>query len=416
MTSWAVRFRIRQYLKGSLWVIPLFGALLGPIIGYVVWRLDGVLNLPESMRYSAATATGVLTAIVAAMIGLLGFVVTIGVLVVQMATGTLSPRFMRLWYRDRMQKVVLAGFVGTFTYAYSLLSRVEPNDVPNLGIFVAGVLTVGNLVLLLLYLDRFTHNLRPVAVAAAVARAGRQVIGTPGRDASSGDDLEVRPRGPAVVAVRARRSGVIQAIHVSRLTAVARRHGCHLVMTYGVGDFVPQNAPLIEVYGEDGASVAADRLLGWVAVGRERTIDQDPAFALRVLVDIAIRALSPAVNDPTTAVQTIDYTEELLRALAAAGRPAAGRLTVPTPGWTEYVALATTEIIQFGASSVQVCRRLRALLEDLHADVTAAQRETIDAQRRLLDLAVEQAWPDRAAREFARTADRQGIGGGSDGR
>lgn len=154
-----------------------------------------------------------------------------------------------------------------------------------------------------------------------------------------------------------------------------------------------------------------------MAAGRERTIDQDPTFALRVLVDIATRALSPAVNDPTTAVQTIGYVEELLGALApAAGMPSAGWLTVPTQGWTEYVALAITEISQYGASSVQVSRRLRALLEDLRADVTAAQRETIDSQLRLLDIAVQHAWPDPATREFALTADRQGIGGGSDGR
>ncbi|MEU7907632.1 DUF2254 domain-containing protein [Actinoplanes sp. NPDC049118] len=414
MTPWAVVFRFRQYLKGSLWVMPLCGALLGPGVGYVVWRFDGILNLPESMRYSAATATGVLTAIVAAMIGLLGFVVTIGVLVVQMATGTLSPRYMRLWYRDRMQKVVLTGFVGTFTYAYSLLSRVEEDDVPDLGVLLAGVLTVCSLVMLLLYLDRFTHNLRPVAVAAAVARAGQAVIRLPHPGAAPAPH-----RGPAVATVRARCSGVIQAIEAGRMTEAARRGGYHLVMAYGVGDFVPRDAPLIEVYGGDRATVDPARLLGWVAVGRERTIDQDPAFALRILVDIAIRALSPAVNDPTTAVQTIDYVEELLRALAraqAAGPAPPGLLTVPGPGWEEYVALAITEIRGYGATSAQVCRRLRALLEDLRDDTTAAQREAIEAQLRLLDLAVAQSWPDPATRGFAQNADRKGIGGDDRGR
>ena len=142
MTSWAVAFRARQYLKGSLWILPLFGALLGTILGYFVWHLDTIWTPPEALQYSAETASGVLTAIVAAMIGLLGFVVTVSVLVVQMATGTLSPRFMRLWYRDPLQKLVLASFVGTFTYAYSLLSRVKDDNVPNLGVLVAGVLVV----------------------------------------------------------------------------------------------------------------------------------------------------------------------------------------------------------------------------------------------------------------------------------
>lgn len=196
-------------------------------------------------------------------------------------------------------------------------------------------------------------------------------------------------------------------------------------MTRGVGDFAPKDAPLIEVYGgARGApsTVAPDRLRGLVALGRERTIDQDPAFALRILVDIAIRALSPAVNDPTTAVQVLDYVEDLLRALAQAGAtrratgvPSSGVLTVPVPGWDEYVALAITEIRHYGVTSPQVCRRLRALLEDLRDDVAAAQQEAIEAQLRLLSLAISQAWPEPTAQAFARSADRQGIGEGGAG-
>ena len=92
--------------------------------------------------------------------GLFGFVVTISVLVVQMATGTLSPRFMRLWYRDRLQKLVLATFVGTVTFAFALLRGIRGESVPSLGVSVAGVAFGVCLILLLLYLDRFVHNLR----------------------------------------------------------------------------------------------------------------------------------------------------------------------------------------------------------------------------------------------------------------
>ena len=117
-----------------------------------------------------------LTAIVGAMVALIGFVVTIGVLVVQQATGTLSPRYMRLWYRDRLQKAVLATFAGTFTFAFSLLRRVEDDFVPDIGVSVAGTAVAASIGLLLIYLDRFTHNLRPVAVAALVARSGQEVL------------------------------------------------------------------------------------------------------------------------------------------------------------------------------------------------------------------------------------------------
>ena len=99
--SWAQRFRLRQRLKGSLWFVPLGGALLGAILGSADAWHDAALRVPPGWQYSADTASGLLTTIIAAMVGLFGFVVTIGVLVVQMATGTLSPRFMRLWYEDR---------------------------------------------------------------------------------------------------------------------------------------------------------------------------------------------------------------------------------------------------------------------------------------------------------------------------
>src|ERR1700755_137666 len=118
MFSWARAFQFRQYLKGSLWVLPLLGCISGVLLAQGAVALDSVADLPPGWHYSPATASSVLTAIVGAMIALLGCVVTISVLVVQQATTSLSPRYMRLWYRDRMQRVVLALFAGTLTYAF----------------------------------------------------------------------------------------------------------------------------------------------------------------------------------------------------------------------------------------------------------------------------------------------------------
>ena len=123
--SWGIAFRLRQQLKGSPYDLPVLGALLGPVLGQLTLWLDRSVQLPEAWSYSAATATAVLSVLVGAMVALLGFVVTIGVLVVQMATGTLSPRYMRLWYRDLLQKVVLATLAGTLTFSFSLLRHVE---------------------------------------------------------------------------------------------------------------------------------------------------------------------------------------------------------------------------------------------------------------------------------------------------
>jgi uncharacterized membrane protein len=417
-------FRARQQLGGSLWLVPFLGAVLGPVLAQLTLWLDRTVQVPEAWRYSAATATSVLSVLVGAMVGLVGFVVTIGVLVVQMATGTLSPRFMRLWYRDFLQKLVLATFVGTLTFSFSLLRRVEEDSVPDLGVTAAGLAVTASLLLLLLYLNRFTHSLRPVAVAALVAGAGRRVI----------EASPVRPSMATGVADRAlssmwsaaptsvvgvARSGAIQAIDERGLVAFARRTQCVLVLAHSVGDFVATGAGLVEVYGT-APHTTQRRLRRMFVLGRERTIEQDPAFALRVLVDIAIRALSPAVNDPTTAVQVLDYIEDLLlvigrRELGGRGelRDADGRtlVVVPVRRWEDFLELGVTEIRQYGATSVQVPRRLRALLEELRAGVRPEHRGAVDAELYKLEASIAEGFPAGADRALAGASDRQGIGG-----
>jgi uncharacterized membrane protein len=426
--SWAVAFRIRQYLKGSLWVLPLLGGTAGALLAQFDHWLERTVDVPGNWQYSAATATSVLAAIVAATVALLGFVVTMGVLVVQMATGTLSPRFMRMWYRDRLQKVVLAAFTGTFAFAYGLLRRIQEDAVPNIGVTAAGVAVGSSLLLLLLYLDRFAHGLRPVAVAAQVARAGRAVVAETPEDPSTSDpqagaEDPARWTGGPLATVRSDRSGTMQAVDRRGLVAAAARDDCLLVITRGVGDFVPRGALLVEVHGAAGTP-SERRLRAMFALGGERTIEQDPAFAMRILVDIAIRALSPAVNDPTTATQVIDYIQDLLQAIGqAVGQRQAGsagklrdseghvRVSMPSRGWTEYLQLAVTEIRDCGATSPQVCRRLRAMLLDVLDTVRADERPAVETEIAALDAVVDRAFPESVARAYAAGSDRQGIGG-----
>ena len=119
--TWATRFRIRQYVQGSLWIVPLLGVLLGLLLGVIDVQVDKSIHLPANWTYSPSTATAVLAAIVGAMAALTGFVVTVTVLVVQIVIGTFSARFMRLWYRDAMLKAVLALLIGALAFSFSLL-------------------------------------------------------------------------------------------------------------------------------------------------------------------------------------------------------------------------------------------------------------------------------------------------------
>ncbi|MEU8675438.1 DUF2254 domain-containing protein [Streptomyces sp. NPDC048560] len=421
LPSWATRFRLWQYIKASLWIVPMFGLVLGILLAELALTADSADWPPSGWHYSTTTASDVLTAIVGAMVALLGFVVTIGVLVVQQATGTLSPRYMRLWYRDRLQKAVLATFTGTFAFAFSLLRSIESGSVPDLGVTLAGAAVGISLVLLLIYLNRFTHSLRPVAIAELVALMGEDVVtaGAAGiRDAAPRGEQDVASGAP-VMRISTPRGGAIQAFNVAGLVAEAARHDCVFVVTRLIGDFVTPGTVLVEVHG--GTSRPdPDRVTGLVALGAERTIEQDPAFAMRVLVDVAIRALSPAVNDPTTAVQVMNYIESFLHTIGStplrdryelADADGHVRLVLPGRDWENHLELAVCEIRDYGASSVQICRRLRSMLDGLIETLPPRRHPAVQAEVLLLEESIEREFPDAARRSIARSADRQGIGG-----
>ena len=423
--SWHRRFRAGQFMRGSIWLIPVLGGLVGSLLGLAAAETSSHTTLPEGLTYSAGTAQVVLAAVVSASVGLTGFVVTVAVLIVQMATGTFSARYMRIFYRDRLLKVVLAVLVGTLTFSYSLLRRIEESSVPSLGVTLAGFCLAAGVLLFLVFLNRAIHRLRPVAVAALVAQAGRQSFEDTVREATGPDapvylpDRYVGTTPPARV-VRSTSAGAVQALDLHGLAGFAREVDCLVVVRPVVGDFVPDGAPLFEIHGPDVVDVAvANRLRSMVILGVERTIEQDPTFAIRVMVDIAIRALSPAVNDPTTAVQVLDHLGDTLRLLGTVALPPAiVDVDVPVPGvvvrtrrWEDVVELAFTEIRQYGGSSVQVVRRLRALLEDLREQVKPEYHTAVDAELRRLDATVDEYWSRSVDLDLARLADGQGIGG-----
>jgi len=214
---------------------------------------------------------------------------------------------------------------------------------------------------------------------------------------------------------------VIQAVDPVGLVAEAARHDCLIVIPHAVGDLVPHGEDLIEVHGH-GSLPSAERLRGMVALGEERTIEQDVAFALRILVDIAIRALSPAVNDPTTAVQVLGALEDLLLLIGESDlegrgtlRDARGdaRVLIGARRWNDLLDLALTEVRDYGASSTQVTRRVRALLESLDRRVRPEHRAAVAEQLAALDEAVAGGAGDALSRALASRPDRQGIGGPS---
>ena len=420
--SWRLRFRRRVSLLESLWLFPVLGAVLGAVLGVVVSVAEEHLGSPSPWHYSPSTASAVLTAIVGATAALTGFVVTVTVLVVQMATGTFSARILRLWYRDPLLKGTLAVLVFTFTFSFSVLRRIDDSFVPDLGVTLAGLAVSLSLLAFIVFFDRCIRRLRPAAVAADVARAARSSFAQTVQLADRSDIrwTYVSTRTDPTLVVVASRGGAIQAVDPDGLVDWARQHGGELVLPHPVGDFVQTGEVLVLVYGGELGPRAAEELEGMIALGDERTFDQDPAFALRMMVDIANRALSPAVNDPTTAVQVLDHIGEVLghigrtdldarTKLAGADAPAA--VVMVTRRWEDVVMLGLTEVREFGATSMQVMRRLRALLEELLETVRPEHRAPVEEELRRLDATVVQGWRDSVDLDRASGADGQGIGG-----
>jgi uncharacterized membrane protein len=185
-----------------------------------------------------------------------------------------------------------------------------------------------------------------------------------------------------------------------------------------VGDFITKGDPLFRV--TQGRSEVNDAALrSCTAIGAERTFQQDPRFAFRVIVDIGNKALSQAINDPTTAVLAIDQIHRLLQFVgrrrldAGQVKDSAGRvrLVYGTPDWDDYVSLGITEIRHYGAGSIQICRRLSALLLHLQQVLPPRRGAPLSRELALLKQSINRTFPDPEDRASASVPDNQGIGG-----
>ena len=207
---------------------------------------------------------------------------------------------------------------------------------------------------------------------------------------------------------------VVVALDFRRLVDLATAGEARVDIDVGVGDTVPDGAVMARIAG---GRIAEDQVRGAFLLGNERTMEQDPKLALRLLVDVAIKALSPAVNDPTTAVQALDQIEDFLRRIGRRtldlgrllGVRGFTRVTYPAPTWDDLLALAVDEIRMCGSNSLQVVRRQRLLLENLEASVTVERRRAVRDRLERLDAAIEHQIPP-ADRADARVADPQGLG------
>jgi uncharacterized membrane protein len=404
-------------LSPGLWFVPLACVLAGVALSLGTIAIDKAFDyelVPHWISGGPDAAMEILGTVAASMVSLAALVLTITMVVVQLAMGQFSPRIVQRILEDKPSQLAIGIFVGTFAHAMLALREVQTEGrgvVPGVAVVVAFVLVIVSIMVLVWYVHHIGRSLRVSALIELVGTDTRKLLDTLYADQGS----TPRFQRPTICAPR---SGVITQIDHKALVEVARSGNCVLKLLPAVGEFVPAGGPLLEISGEAG------RLDGSAAVrsirlGLERTLDQDMAYGLRMLVDIAERSLSDGpFLDPTTAVQAIDRLYDCLRQLAPRPFPDGEyrdengkvRLVTQSMTWEDYVHLAFDEIRIAGAGSPQVARRLRAALEDLLTIAPRERKQCLKEQLLLLQSGIQQKITEPSDAVHASQGDRIGIG------
>lgn len=417
-----------EILRVQLWVIPGIAAVLAVIAALVVVWVDpgtGGGWIPIDIVPDSARA--VLSAISGAMISFTALVFSITMLVLQQASSQLSPRVMRTFLRDRFSQSVLGLFVAAFVFSLLVLLDVTTERVSHLGLAGSVGLVLAAIMAFVAYIDHIAHAIRPISVIRSLGAETRDAIdrnypeddasgddsdaGAAGDDGASPADAPIEADHERVVA-RARESGYVQAFDESALHDLAEQVGHDIRLSAGVGEFIVRGSPLVVVLRTPGAGHGGNDpdegddaddpddtdqgAARAVRIGPERTMSQDPEFGFRQLVDVALRALSPSLNDPSTAIQVIDEMHDLLRHLQPRPIPSprvirrgsGPSVSIPAPDWEAFLRLAVAETARSGSAMPEVTGRLREMLVDLEGEGIPERLAAVRRTHVLIDEAV----------------------------
>jgi uncharacterized membrane protein len=410
-----------------LWLIPLTYTIGSVAAGLVLPRLERVYLAAYTHDMSVASALALFSAVSSGMMALTGIVFAIAFVVVQFSAVAYSPRLVTLFAGNSTLYHTLGVFFATFAYALAALIWTDRGGSGTVPLF-STLLVMVLLIVSMLAFARLIQSLNDLQihnVLQVVGKHGRAVIRTMfppiAGNAAAPPAPPAPPRdlGPATqTLIHSGEPGVVARFDVDALVRLAQRVDGAIAIECGVGETLVEDTVILHVYRATQA-LPERALRRGIRLATARTFEQDPKYALRLLVDIAIRALSPAINDPTTAVQSLDQIEDLLHRLGRRqldtgnAYDASGtlRLTFPLPTWEDYLDLSFDEIRQCGATSLQVMRRMRAVLVGLSETLTvesrrAAVRQHLDH----LDLGIELSEFDVRDQETALQEDRQGLG------
>jgi uncharacterized membrane protein len=392
----------REYVRGSLWVIPTACVIAALVLGLLLSQVDVGPTSVLAFQGTADDARALLSGISGTMITVIAVVLGLAVVALQLSSTQFSPRLLRNFLRDRSNQVVLGVLVGTFAYSAGGLFTVgisagaRSDEFPRFAVSVAIGLLFLSLTLLVFFANHLAHSLQVDWIMRVVEQNALPVI----QAEEFASEEELPPPPGWAVPVPARRSGYVQAVNCRQLLRAVTDRRATMLLRVHVGEHVVAGTVLGWAWSaspdeaQPSEQLLAAMLDHAVRIGFERTLEQDLGLGFRQLADPACKALSPAVNDPYTAVQAIDHLSVLFGALAArpvgdyVGRDAGGvvRLMVPGRRFAEILTITVGLIRRYGAAEPTVVQTLLRLLATCAALAIEDPRRfsDIEKQARLL--------------------------------
>ena len=409
--------------KVSIRCIPALYAAAAIVAGLTFPRIEAHIFPALISTVTVGQATAIYSAIASGMIALTGIVFSLAFVMIQFSASTYTPRLVVWIARDPVISHALGIFTATFLYALAALLWVDRNrsgNVPVISLVVVGALLLAS-VDMFIRLIHLIGLLQVNQMLIFTGDRGREVITKTyplmERGVVAEEPVYFNRLTCTQTLIHHGRPRSIQAVDVAGLVSLAAASDGLIEMAAAVGDTVVEMMPVLRLYGAR-QPISEEKLWDGIELGDERTFEQDPKYAIRLLVDIAIRALSPAVNDPTTAVQALDQIEDLLIRLGQRHLEIGSyrdnknelRLVVLFPAWEDLVRLALDEICFCGASSVQVMRRMNALIADLTPRVPEERRPALRHWQERVVAAIARSFTGAEEKMEALEEDRQGLG------
>jgi uncharacterized membrane protein len=382
-------------LRSSLWFVPTMVVLVSMGVGHGlveaglhIERLSQD-NLPALFGFSAEGSRAMLSAIATSMATIAGVAFSITVVTLSLASSQYSPRVLHQFMRDRANQWVLGIFVGAFAYCLTVLPQVrggeEDGFIPALAVAFGVLYALAGVGCVIFFIHHTATSIQVSCIVSDIAAETRAVANQlfpDGIDATQ--QPAVAPDTGTWHPIPAVSPGYIQLVEEEDLLRIATKHDRIIRMEHGVGEFIVNDTPLASVSGEPPNPALANAIRNAVTLSRTRTVEQDVMFGVRQIVDVALRALSPSVNDPTTATLCVNYLTTILhqvaeRTMGDRFRRHQGtlRLVVREPSFATLVGAAFREVRSCAASHVMVIKSMLQGLDALLQVTTVPRRRAL---------------------------------------